>query len=596
MSASRGRLLLCACLVFFLTHTVRADVFSGAGSSIYGGYPGGGTIAIYSIYGGFPGGGYGATGGGNYGFSGGYPGIYPGAAAPFPPAPPLVRPVACSSDGTLVAWWGPDKKTIQLWSVATQKEVCQLQEKAEGVCLTFAPDGKTLASAAGPSVRLWDVATGKEIAQFDPGRYGNPKLLVFAPDGKTLAVAGGPLELWNVATKTRLHQLKGHPSAVTAIAFSPDGKVLISGGEDGTIRRWAVATGKEGSRIGDGLKKVTALALSPEGRTLASASEDRTLRFWDMATSKQIRVSQRDSFQGALTALAFSPDGKTLASLGRGYATMQSSFGNLGGQFGLQGGYGQFGQAGYYPQPPRPQPILWEVATAKERGLLPEGASVAFRDGKSLIVGIKEDKILVPGLATAQSAAALQGRIHTRLQPNPVPAKDGPAPADADALWADLIGADAGRAYAAIWALAGAPEKTLPLLRERVRPAVLPVDPQLIDRWIADLDSEQFAARQKATEKLEGVGRQAEKALREVLKGRPSLEMTRRVERLLIRLQEKGLATEAVRLTRAIEALEQMDAPEARQFLESLAGGLPGAALTSDATAALERLSRRRAP
>jgi len=589
---SRERLLLCICLALSLTDAARSDGIVGTG--IIGGYPG-----FYPGYPTYP----------------AYPGIMPLPVYPVPEptaatTAPSVRPVVCTSDGSLLACWGPDNKTVQLWSVATGKEICQLKGHQEGVGMIFAEDGKTLASADRTTIRFWDVATRKEVRRIDLKGYLKQNTLAFAPNGKVLAVSctGTPqsLVLWDVATGEKLQQLRGHSSGVNTVVFSPDSTLLASGGDDGTIRLWDLVTGKE-SRLGDRLGKITALAFAPDGRSLASVGEDRILRFWDMKTRKELRRVERSPYQGRIDAIAFSPDGRTVGTTGLGYLGLgQPGFGNLGGQFGLQGGQfgrqgsqfgrqgGQFGLQGsqfglqggypgigYVPPPPRPishQVVLWEVATGKERGSLSEaGKSVAFRpDGKALLLGIKDNKIQVQNLSGVTIALRVK---------NWVP------PADPDGIWTDLIGEDAGRAYMAVWALAAAPDKAVPLLRQRVRPAVPPVDPRLIDRWLADLESDRFDIRQRATLELEKVGRQAEKALREALKHKPSLEMTRRVERLLVSLQEKGLAPEPVRVARAIEALEQMEAPEARQLLEALGGGLPGATTTEEAKAALARMA-----
>lgn len=575
---SRERLLLCVSLVLSLNGAARSDGLASTGniSGYQGVHPGYPTYLA--------------------------PGVMPPPVCPFPrptaaAAGPSVRPVVCTSDGSLLACWGPDNKTIQLWSVATGKEICQLKGPEECVSMIFAEDGKTLASADRAAIRFWDVATRKEVRCIDLKGYPKQKTLAFTPNGKVLAVSctGTPqsLVLWDVATGEMLQQLRGHTSGVNAVVFSPDSTLLASGGDDGTIRLWDLATGKE-SRLGDRQGKITALAFAPDGRSLASVGEDRILRFWDMKNHKELRRVERSPYQGRIDAIAFSPDGRTVGTTGLGYLGLgQPGFGNLGGQFGLQGGQfgGQFGLQGGYPgigyPPPPPPPsasshrvVLWEVATGKERGSLSDaGKSVAFRpDGKALLLGIKDNKIQVQNLSGGTIALRVKNRV---------------PPADPDSIWTDLIGEDAGKAYMAVWALAAAPDKAVPLLRERVRPAVPPVDPRLIDCWLADLESSRFDVRQRATLELEKVSRQAEQALREALKLKPSLEMTKRVERLLARLQEKGLAPEPVRVVRAIEALEQMETPEACQLLEALGRGLPGATTTEEAKAAFTRMAQR---
>src|SRR5262249_20758562 len=102
--------------------------------------------------------------------------------------------------------------------------------------------------------------------------------------------------------------------------------------------------------------------------------------------------------------------------------------------------------------------------------------------------------------------------------------------------WSDLAGADALRAYQAILALAAVPEQSVPFLREHVKPRPAP-DPEVIAKWIADLDSEEFAVREKATRELEKLAEAADTALRKAL-NHPSPEVRRRVEQLVQRLDE----------------------------------------------------------
>ncbi len=104
-----------------------------------------------------------------------------------------------------------------------------------------------------------------------------------------------------------------HNNAVSAIAFSPDGKFMISGSWDRTVRMWDAESGVELSRFDPPFKDgVSSVAISPDGKLLAAGGMDRTLRLWDLVTKKQIFESPEQ--ENTVISLAFSPDGRSLAA------------------------------------------------------------------------------------------------------------------------------------------------------------------------------------------------------------------------------------------------------------------------------------------
>ena len=130
------------------------------------------------------------------------------------------------------------------------------------------------------------------------------------------------------------------------------------------------------------------------------------------------------------------------------------------------------------------------------------------------------------------------------------------------------------------------------LLRELLLPAVAP-DATRVGRLLADLDSGDFAVRVKATAELEALGDLAEPALRRALEGHPSLEVRRRVERLLSKLEGTITDPEKLRVLRALEVLEQIGTPEAGRVLKTIAGGADEALVTRQAKESVRRLARR---
>jgi len=138
--------------------------------------------------------------------------------------------------------------------------------------------------------------------------------VAFSPDGKTIVsgAADSTIKLWNVETDDELQTFSGHGGRVTSVAFSPDGQTIASGSWDHTIKLWDVATGDELLTFNESRGFVDSVVFSPDGQTIASGAIDKTIKLWDVATGEEIRT-----FTGhtdGVWSVAFSPDGQTIAS------------------------------------------------------------------------------------------------------------------------------------------------------------------------------------------------------------------------------------------------------------------------------------------
>ncbi len=162
------------------------------------------------------------------------------------------------------------------------------------------------------SNRIEKISISKELK----GHTSFINCLAISPDGKTLVSgsADNSIRLWNFATGQPLKTLTGHTSYVNAIVITPDGKTLVSGGADTTIKLWDLASGKELRTLRGHQGFVNTLDISPDGKILASGSADKTVKIWDLATGITIRTLA--GYTNYVNTVVFSLDGQWLFSGG----------------------------------------------------------------------------------------------------------------------------------------------------------------------------------------------------------------------------------------------------------------------------------------
>ncbi|MHB8522283.1 MAG: WD40 repeat domain-containing serine/threonine protein kinase [Limisphaerales bacterium] len=238
-----------------------------------------------------------------------------------------VTGAACSPDGRWLATSTEDRKNpLRLWDLATQQAIQGLLTNASlrPNSLAFSPDSKLLAFLDyRTGVHVWSLAAHRDIAQLPAYHHWLASWgLAFSPDGLSLAYSeneAGDIVLWNIRGRSVVRRLKGHAWYVTALAFTPDGQLLVSGSADRTVKLWDVASGSEratftNSNLGHGVHDVTSARLSPDGKLLATAASGGGQRITIQDVPSGREIIRFRGHQNFVTDMAFSPDERTFIS------------------------------------------------------------------------------------------------------------------------------------------------------------------------------------------------------------------------------------------------------------------------------------------
>jgi WD40 repeat protein len=164
------------------------------------------------------------------------------------------------------------------------------------------------------TARVWDVESGKTFLAIETGLI-EVWAVIYSPDTTMIATGGYGeeyLKIWDAKTGKLVANLKGHTHYVNCLAWTADGKMLISGSSDDTIRTWNTTTWQQIAVVMGHTDGVWGIAISPNGRILASASLDETARLWNLENSQPIGspLQHEDDVNG----VSFSTDGKLLAT------------------------------------------------------------------------------------------------------------------------------------------------------------------------------------------------------------------------------------------------------------------------------------------
>jgi WD40 repeat protein len=479
-----------------------------------------------------------------------------------------------------------------LWAVMSvqiaraEPPLLQIEQKSPAHCLAWSADSKILATGGQDGViRLTEMPSGK-LKGTIPTRYGVLGM-AFSADGKTLAIrqVGQIMSTWNVASGTH-ERSGGFPNyKAHLLAFTRDGQNVvaaayaevvlwtINGGAsgsmwnnppaggfaavaaDGSIAGWCNVSGQvtmqqsQPRQFGNlQVGPAQCMAFGPAAKTLAVGANDNNIYVWNLI--KQQKTATLTGLKAPPKELSFSADGSTLAAL-----TADGT-----------------------------QIRVWDVNRLRARRLLTNTRGIVAAlelspDGRFLATLGSDGKVLVWNVATRE----------LELKGSPLPLTK----AEMTALWKDLAHADFTKADAAWRRLAACGDNAVPLLKAQIKPiSVPPLDLKRIELLISQLDHDRYAIREKANQQLLAMGELVITPLQKLLVNPPSEEARCRADRILKKVKDPELTPERLQVLEAIELLEALQTPAAKELLEEIARETLIAQFRQDALLALERMAR----
>jgi len=242
--------------------------------------------------------------------------------ATFSPTQPLLA--FFSTDVSSNRAGASGQTSLHLWNTSTRRMIAKVPLPDAGVGIAFPQDGRTLVTLTWGHLILWRMGDGTELTKYADYKVdaqgatpGTPFAL--SPDLSVAAcgLEGGRVGVVDLHDGHMLWTAVATSGTISALAFSPEGKTLASGGafNDPDIHLWNVASGSEiGRLVGHG-SWVSSLVFWPDGSKLASSSADQTIRVWDLATRKELDILR--GHRNEVWRLALLPDGHTLVSGGK---------------------------------------------------------------------------------------------------------------------------------------------------------------------------------------------------------------------------------------------------------------------------------------
>lgn len=238
---------------------------------------------------------------------------------PAPNGSPPIESLTFSHDGQTLAV-GRNDRVVEIWSVedASQTGTITGHEEAVSGLVFTADDSKLFTASWDRTVRTWDV--NEAVYSGDIGRLKHRRqvtAVAFSPDGQLLASGGldGEIRLSDPVLQTPLATLRGGSNGVMDLCFSPTESILAGASLDGRVRMWDVLRGEQVAELMGHRGAVWTVRFSPDGGRLVSGGDDNVLRVWDVASHALLHTLP--GHENRVTCAAFSPDGNMIASSSR---------------------------------------------------------------------------------------------------------------------------------------------------------------------------------------------------------------------------------------------------------------------------------------